>query len=228
MKKIAVWHEVPLLAEGLCLLLKAHFPDYRVHVVARWSDRHLGSSRSQSILLICGDQPVLQGVSKLTLVRKAHPTMPCVFLTRLHHQALQRMVKVEPWDVVFDSAMAVSPLMRALGEWLAQQKPGQGAEPPAQPALSPLPAEDASTFRMTRRYQEIVLLAMQGHTNARIAQVLGVSEQTVKVHSWRMYQALGVKSRLQAIHKLRTLGYLGGLQADGLVPLPDEHKPDAD
>lgn len=225
MKKIAVWHEVPLLAEGLCLLLKAHFPEYRVHVVTRWSDRHLGSSRSQSILLICGDQPVPQGISKLTLVRKAHPSMPCVFLTRLHLPTLQRMVRVEPWDVVFDSAMAVSPLMRVLGEWLAQQKPRQVAEPPAELVLSPPPAGDVSTFRMTRRYQEIVLLAMQGHTNARIAQVLGVSEQTVKVHSWRMYRALGVKSRLQAIHKLRNMGYLGGWLADGLESLPDENKP---
>ena len=44
-----------------------------------------------------------------------------------------------------------------------------------------------------------------------------MSEQTVKVHAWRMYQALGVKSRMQAIHKLRTLGYLGGLQAEAMA-----------
>lgn len=224
MKKIVVWHEVPLLAEGLCLLIQAHFPEYRVHVVARWSDRHLASTRSQSTLVICGDQPVLQGVSKLTMVRKAHPSMPCVFLTRLHLQAVQRMVELEPCDIVLDSGLPVSQLMRSMGEWLAHPKPGRVAEP--QPAAlsvpAPAPSEGVGTFRMTRRYQEIVLLAMQGHTNARIAKVLGVSEQTVKVHSWRMYQALGVKSRMQAIHKLRILGYLGGLQAEGLESVPHD------
>ena len=235
MKKIVVWHEVPLLAEGLCLVLKAHFPDYRVHVVARWSDRHLAVSRAQNVLVICGDQPVLQGVNKLSLVRKAHPDMPCVFLTRLHPEAVQRMVKVEPWDVVLDSGLPVSQLMQALGDWLAQPKPGRVAEPVPESlpvseppgGLASTSSDVASKFKMTRRYQEIVLLAMQGYTNAKIAQVLGVSEQTVKVHSWRMYQALGVKSRMQAIHKLRMLGYLGGLQAEGLEPLPREDADDA-
>lgn len=220
MKKILVWHELPLLAESLCLLLKSHFPDHRVRVVARWSDRHLASSRAQSVLVICGDQPMLQGVSKLTLVRKAHPTMPCVFLTRLHPQAVQRMVKVEPSDAIFDSGLPVSQLMQTMGEWLAQKKPAQPDEPTApkpQPTAASSGLGDASGFRMTRRYQEIVLLALQGYTNAKIAAALGVSEQTVKVHSWRMYQALGVKSRMQAIHKLRILGYLGGLQAEGVA-----------
>ena len=219
MKKILVWHELPLLAEGLCLLLRAEFPNLRVHVVARWSDRHLASSRAQNVLVICGDQPVLQGVNKLTLVRKAHPTMPCVFLTRLHPQALQRMVNVEPCDVVFDSGLPVPQLMRSLADWLSHQPPQRVAERQPEPSLVPASAEGAGVFRMTRRYQEIVLLAMQGYTNAKIAKVLGVSEQTVKVHSWRMYQALGVKSRMQAIHKLRILGYLGGLQAEGLEAL---------
>lgn len=216
MKKIVVWHEAPLLAEGLCLLLKAHFTNHRVRVVTRWSDRPLAPSRGQSVLVICGDQPVLQGLSKLAMVRKAHPSMPCVFLTRVHPQALQRMVKVESSDLVLDSAMAVPSLIAALHEWLALKKPHRVSEPEPEPlaaAASPEP-EPGSDFKMTRRYQEIVLLAMQGLTNAKIAQALGVSEQTVKVHAWRMYQALGVKSRMQAIHKLRTLGYLGGVQAE--------------
>lgn len=217
MKKILVWHELPLLAESLCLLLKAHFGDYRVRVVARWSDRHLAASRGQTVLVICGDQPMLQGINKLTLVRKAHPSMPCVFLTRLHAQAVQRMVKVEPWDAIFDSGLPVTSLMKSMGVWLAQKKSAQPPLHKPEPMLAPSGVEDTGGFRMTRRYQEIVLLAMQGYTNAKIAKALGVSEQTVKVHSWRMYQALGVKSRMQAIHKLRTLGYLGGLQAEAMA-----------
>lgn len=212
MKKIAVWHESPVLAEGLRLLFKACFTDCHVHVVTRWSQLDLRARRSQKILVICVDQPVLQGVGKLTLMRKAYPGMPCVFLTRLHPQALQCMVELGPGDGVVDSGLPVSLLMRSLREWLDKAKTARVSEPwPELPAaLAAVPERNAAAFRMTRRYQELLLLATQGYTNARIASVLGVSEQTVKAHFWRMYRALGVKSRMQAIHKLRTLGYLGG------------------
>lgn len=211
MKKIAVWHESPVLAEGLCLLLKACFTDCHVHVVRRWSQLSLKTRRSQKILLIWVDQPVLEGVGKLTLMRKAYPGMPCVFLTRLHPRALQCMVELGPWDGVVDSALPVSLLMQSLREWLDKAKTARLAEPWPELASAPAaPERSAATFKMTRRYQELLLLAIQGYTNARIASALGVSEQTVKAHFWRMYQALGVKSRMQAIHKLRTLGYLGG------------------
>ena len=225
MKKIVVWHELPVLAEGLCVLLRSHFPDHRVHVASRWSDRHLAASRARSVLVICSDQPVLQGVHKLAAVRQAHPALACVFLTRLHAQAVHPMVKLETRDLVLDSGLPVAQLMQALADWLLQgahrrHEPLSDAAPVTGQSEGEGERDAALGFKMTRRYQEIVLLAMQGFTNAEIAKVLGVSEQTVKVHAWRMYQALGVKSRLQAIHKLRTLGYLGGLQAEALKAVP--------
>jgi ATP/maltotriose-dependent transcriptional regulator MalT len=46
--------------------------------------------------------------------------------------------------------------------------------------------------------------------NQAIAQKLGISEHTVKVHFCRLYERLGVNNRLQALHKAQLLGLIAG------------------
>ena len=48
----------------------------------------------------------------------------------------------------------------------------------------------------------------QGMSNRDIATELDISEHTVKVHLWRLFRRLGVKSRTQALHHARTHGLL--------------------
>ena len=49
-----------------------------------------------------------------------------------------------------------------------------------------------------------------GMSNRDIATDLEISEHTVKVHLWRLFRRLGVKSRTQALHYARTNGLLSG------------------
>lgn len=69
---------------------------------------------------------------------------------------------------------------------------------------------DLSTSKLSKRQGQLLTALEQGLSNRDIAERLGISEHTVKVHLWRLFRRLGVKSRTQAIHTARTNGLLKG------------------
>jgi DNA-binding NarL/FixJ family response regulator len=66
-----------------------------------------------------------------------------------------------------------------------------------QPAISPAHSEE-SGVDLTRREREILQLVSEGHSNAQVARMLWVTEQTVKFHLSNVYRKLGVSNRTEA------------------------------
>jgi len=69
----------------------------------------------------------------------------------------------------------------------------------------PLPA---SSGKLSKRQTQLIAMLDKGMSNREIATQLEISEHTVKVHLWRLFRRLGVKSRTQTIHYARTHGLL--------------------
>jgi NarL family two-component system response regulator LiaR len=63
-------------------------------------------------------------------------------------------------------------------------------------------------LRITPREHEILQLIAEGLTNKEIGERLFVSENTVKTHSYRLFEKMDVKRRVQAVQKARQLGLL--------------------
>ena len=63
---------------------------------------------------------------------------------------------------------------------------------------------------LTKRQLELVNLLNEGATNRDMAGRLGISEDTVKVHMWRLFKRLGVNSPTQALHYARSNDLLAG------------------
>ena len=61
---------------------------------------------------------------------------------------------------------------------------------------------------MTPREHEILCLIAEGLSNREIGERLFVSENTVKTHSSRVFEKLGVNRRVQAVQKARELGLI--------------------
>lgn len=71
-------------------------------------------------------------------------------------------------------------------------------QPAVAEAPAPAPVVPAGRAPLTNRELEILRCVAEGHTNARIARDLWVTEQTVKFHLTNIYRKLGVRNRTEA------------------------------
>jgi DNA-binding NarL/FixJ family response regulator len=82
-------------------------------------------------------------------------------------------------------------------------------------APAPGPVHDATARAdLTRREEEILRLVAEGHSNAQLAQMLWVTEQTVKFHLSNVYRKLDVSNRTEAAR---------WAQLNGLLPARNLH-----
>jgi DNA-binding NarL/FixJ family response regulator len=59
---------------------------------------------------------------------------------------------------------------------------------------------------LTGRQTDVLALMVKGRSNRDIAELLGLSEGTVKIHITAIFKALGVASRTQALVAVARLG----------------------
>jgi DNA-binding NarL/FixJ family response regulator len=84
--------------------------------------------------------------------------------------------------------------------YLAGQRP--------MPTPDEIPGRSRDEPALTRRELEILRLVADGHSNAQLARMLWVTEQTVKFHLSNIYRKLDVANRTEASHWARIHGLL--------------------
>jgi DNA-binding NarL/FixJ family response regulator len=67
---------------------------------------------------------------------------------------------------------------------------------------------DAAALDLTGREREILRLVAEGHSNAKLAKMLWVTEQTVKFHLSNVYRKLNVSNRTEASRWAQVNGLL--------------------
>jgi DNA-binding NarL/FixJ family response regulator len=85
----------------------------------------------------------------------------------------------------------------------------------ATPARVEVGRDAADEPGLTRRELEILRLVADGHSNAQLARMLWVTEQTVKFHLSNIYRKLDVANRTEASRWAQLHGLLDGRSADG-------------
>jgi RNA polymerase sigma factor (sigma-70 family) len=66
----------------------------------------------------------------------------------------------------------------------------------------------SASANLSRRERQVLGLIGEGLTTRQMARRLGVSERTIESHISRLYQKLGVRTRVQALHRAAGLGLI--------------------
>jgi len=145
--------------------------------------------------LICLDLklPDTHGVSGVRELKLCYPNVPMVVLTALSAGDYEDLAIQAGADAFIEKSAGATEIGNVLRLFL-------GAELAVEAPIS--------VQKLSKRQKQLLILLDKGQSNRDIAETLQISEHTVKVHLWRLFRRLSVKSRSQASHLARTQGLL--------------------
>jgi DNA-binding NarL/FixJ family response regulator len=199
----------PLLLDGIVRLFE-HEPD--VEVVARCDggEAALRAVREHrpDVLLLDPHMPPLGGMEVLRRLAREASTVRVVLLTAdVAEDDLLEAIRLGVRGIVLKET-APELLVRCVrvvhggGQWLDAEQAGR--------ALDRFLAREADRQRsakvLTPRETELVRLVSQGLRNKEIAFRLSLTEGTVKVNLHRIYEKLGVSTRVELANYVRREG----------------------
>ncbi len=146
--------------------------------------------------LVCLDLklPDTHGVSGVREIRKMLPDTTLIVLSASPASDYEDLAIEAGADAYVEKSAGAAQIVKELRELLSDE-PEDGNAPTIPDKLS-------------KRQKQLLVMLDRGLSNRDIAEQLEISEHTVKVHLWRLFRRLNVKSRSQASHLARSAGLL--------------------
>ena len=145
--------------------------------------------------LICLDLklPDTNGVSGVRELKQLFPDVPLVVLSAAPAQDYEDLSIEAGADAYIQKSAGATEISNMLRVFLSEDLQLESLAP---------------TEKLSKRQKQLLVMLDRGLSNRDIADELQISEHTVKVHLWRLFRRLNVKSRSQASHLARTQGLL--------------------
>jgi len=142
--------------------------------------------------LICLDLklPDTHGVSGVRELKQQFPDVPVIVLSAAAVQDYEDLSLEAGAQAFISKSAGPAEISGALRALLLDEEGEPGAPPE----------------KLSKRQKQLLVMLDKGLSNRDIADELTISEHTVKVHLWRLFRRLNVKSRSQASHLARTQG----------------------
>lgn len=192
---IFVIDDHPLMREAIGMLIRRLSPNTpvveldRIAVVAPAEQQHGIPT------LICLELklPDAHGVSGVRELKLRYPDVPMVVMTAMSASDYKELAIEAGADAFIEKSAGAAEVSNVLRLFLSTEL---ALEAPI------------SVAKLSKRQKQLLILLDKGQSNRDIAETLQISEHTVKVHLWRLFRRLNVKSRSQASHLARTQGLL--------------------
>lgn len=190
---IFVIDDHPLMREAVGTLIRRLSPGKtiieldRIAVVAQAIQQH-GEPE-----VICLDMklPDTHGVSGIRELKLHYPQLPMVVLTAMSAVDYKDLAMEAGADAYVEKSANATEISNVLRPFLSADLETDAP---------------ATVGKLSKRQKQLLTLLDKGQSNRDIAETLQISEHTVKVHLWRLFRRLDVKSRSQASHLARTQG----------------------
>jgi DNA-binding NarL/FixJ family response regulator len=186
----------PLMREAVVMLLRRMRPGANVVELDRLGGIESAVRQHGNPDLITLDLklPDTTGASGVHELKKRFPETPLAVLSASPASDAEEQCIEAGADIYIEKSSGAQEIGNALRALLSAD--GQFEE------LAP------TDNKLSKRQKQLIVMLDRGLSNREIADELGISEHTVKVHLWRLFRRLGVKSRTQTIHYARTHGLL--------------------
>ena len=143
--------------------------------------------------MICLDLklPDCTGVEGIEMLKLKFPDVPLLVLSASPAEEYETLSIDAGADAYIEKSAGATEITNALNVFLNEEPDADTGTP---------------SGKLSKRQRQLLILLDKGLSNRDIAESLDISEHTVKVHLWRLFRRLNVKSRSQASHLARTKG----------------------
>jgi DNA-binding NarL/FixJ family response regulator len=206
MLKLLVVEDHALVREGLAQTLRRLEDDVQVFEAHDCDGAGCLLEQEQDFDLVLLDLglPGVDGLTCLGIIRQRYPAVPVVIVSAYDDaHTVNRALKGGASGFVpkaYSSDRLIAALREVLDGHIFVPEQAVSANLAADLPQAPIGgATDPAEFGLTGRQTEVLALMVRGKSNRDIAEQLGLSEGTVKVHVTAIFKSLGVSSRTQAL-----------------------------
>jgi len=191
----------PMVRQMIGMLLRRLRPASKVVELEKFSELQAALIKNGEPELFVLDLllPGVKGATAISDVKKMYPEIPLVVLSAMPSGEARDACLEAGADLYIEKSTDTSEISQAIHDIMKSDDDEADAD-----------AVVIGDIKLSKRQKQLILMLDRGLSNRDIAAELSISEHTVKVHLWRLFRRLGVKSRTQTLHFARTHGLLMG------------------
>jgi DNA-binding NarL/FixJ family response regulator len=191
----------PMVRQMIGMLLRRLRPASKVVELEKFSELQAALIKNGEPELFVLDLllPGVKGATAISDVKKMYPEVPLVVLSAMPSGEARDACLEAGADLYIEKSTDTAEISQAIHDIMKTDDEDADAD-----------VVVVGDIKLSKRQKQLILMLDRGLSNRDIAAELSISEHTVKVHLWRLFRRLGVKSRTQTLHFARTHGLLMG------------------
>ncbi len=188
----------PLVRQAIAMLLRRLRPASKVVELEKFSELKAANIKNAEPELFVLDLllPGVKGTSAVKEIKGMYAAVPLAVISSMPAGEAEETCIEAGADIYIEKSTPANEISSAIQGLFAAEHGDEEA------------AVAVGETKLSKRQKQLIVMLDRGLSNRDIAAELDISEHTVKVHLWRLFRRLDVKSRTQTLHFARMNGLL--------------------